>query len=133
MYSEIKIKQSRFNFLKKIFKKCKSETIFELDVDTFHCVEHGQDGREFIWSKPKSSILLSNVNTLTFSVDSGMDRNLTVECGIAKHVYNLKNRVTYRFSIDTYRLSHVKFYIPEYLPETDSRSLGLRFYNFEIS
>jgi hypothetical protein len=131
MYSEIKIKQPRFNILKKIFKNHSKDSVFEMEESTFHNLEYDNDDRKFMWSRPKSRILLSNVDTLKFTVDSGMDRNFTIILGKVYHVYKLRNGGVYKFSIDTYGLSYISFSINEYLPENDHRSLGVRFYDFE--
>lgn len=129
MDDAIIINQSFLNRIKNILsvKSFNSASTLSLSGTDWHEVEKDLDGNKFRWSFPKTTITYENVSALRVKFTCPVGR----EVRIYNDRINFKQKLTpnkpYIFIINCVGTKDLTIETDSYMPENDTRSLGLCF------
>jgi hypothetical protein len=112
----------------KILGKIKFKSLniseIELSEDTWY-----ESEGNFVWSYPNAKIKLSNTDTLILTFKCPLGREVIFKSKYFAVKRQLIKDKIYTFSIDTSNLEELEIKTIPYSPKSDTRSLGLCFYN----
>lgn len=129
MDDAITINQSFVSRLKNLFslKAFNSASTLTLNGSDWHEVEKDADGNKFRWSHPKTKIEYENISSLRIKFVCPIGREVKISNDKVAYTQKLVANKKYTFIINTSNTSFLSIETDAYMPENDTRSLGLCF------
>lgn len=93
----------------------------------WHDVEKDADGNKFRWSQPKTKIQYENIPALRIKLVCPIGREVKIFNDKVNHTQKLTPNKPYIFIVNTVGTTHLNVETDAYMPENDTRSLGLCF------
>lgn len=133
MADEIIINQSFWNRFKNFFrfKSFNAYSTLVVNGTDWHDMESNSNGVKFRWSFPKSKIDYKNISALRLQFNCPIGREITIKNNKINYKSKLIANRMYTLIINCDNTSSLIIETDSYMPENDTRSLGLCF--FEIS
>jgi hypothetical protein len=129
MDDAIIINQSFLDRLKNTFsvRSFNSASTLTLSGTDWHEVEKDLDGNKFRWSHPKTTINYENISALRIKIHCPIGREVKIYNNKINVTYKLTPNKPYTFVINCVGTSYLTVETDTYMPENDTRSLGLCF------
>lgn len=129
MENAIIINQSFLNRIKNIIstKSFGMASTLSLNGDDWYEVERDENNNKFRWSYPKTSIIYENIPALRIQVVCPIGREIKIYNNRINFKEKLLPNKKYTFIINCSGTNKLSVETDPYLPENDTRSLGLCF------
>lgn len=133
MEDAIIINQSFWNRFKNLFsfKSFNAYSTLTVNGGDWHEVETDSNNIKFRWSHPKTTIEYENISALRIKFNCPIGREISIKNNKINFQYKLIPNKMYVLIINCNGTSSLTIETDAYMPENDTRSLGLCF--FEIS
>jgi hypothetical protein len=129
MDDAIIINQSFWNRIKNILgvRAFNSASTLSLSGTDWHEVEKDLDGNKFRWSFPKTVITYENISALRVKLVCPVGREIHIHNDRIDFKHKLTPNKPYIFIINTVGTKDLTIETDPYMPENETRSLGLCF------
>jgi hypothetical protein len=129
MDDAIIINQSFWNRLKNIVsvRPFNSASTLTLNGGDWHEMEKDIEGNKFRWAHPKTKIEYENISALRVRVVCPIGREVKLYNDKINYTQKLTPNKPYTFIINTVGTTYLNVETDAYMPENDTRSLGLCF------
>lgn len=129
MDDAIIINQSFWNRIKNILgvRAFNSASTLSLSGTDWHEVEKDLDGNKFRWSFPKTVITYENISALRVRLVCPVGREIHIHNDRIDFKHKLTPNKPYIFIINTVGTKDLTIETDPYMPENETRSLGLCF------
>jgi hypothetical protein len=129
MDDAIIINQSFWNRIKNILgvRAFNSASTLSLSGTDWHEVEKDLDGNKFRWSFPKTVITYDNISALRVKLVCPVGREIHIHNDRIDFKHKLTPNKPYIFIINTVGTKDLTIETDPYMPENETRSLGLCF------
>jgi hypothetical protein len=129
MDDAIIINQSFWNRIKNILgvRAFNSASTLSLSGTDWHEVEKDLDGNKFRWSFPKTVITYENISALRVKLVCPVGREIHIQNDRIDFKHKLTPNKPYIFIINTVGTKDLTIETDPYMPENETRSLGLCF------
>lgn len=133
MENEIIINQSLWNRFKNLFsfKHFNQYSTLNVNGTDWYETESDLNGNKFRWSHPNTTIEYENISSLRIKFNCPIGREIKIYNNKLNYKHKLTANKMYTFIINCNNTDHLTIETDAYMPENDTRSLGLCF--FEIS
>ena len=129
MDDAIIINQSFWNRIKNVLsvRPFNSVSTLTLNGGDWHEIEKDGDGNKFRWSQPKTKIEYENISALRIKLVCPIGREVHIFNDKIDYKHKLTPNKSYTFIINIVGTNFLNVETDAYMPENDTRQLGLCF------